>query len=94
MSAFLEGTDKADILAPLGGYPNAAETNIKVQAATYAARYAASRSLTVPLRSSVVRGILETGGAAAETFAPAYLVGQESVGLINEISAIRKGDCH
>ena len=95
LAAFGEGFDKADILAPvLNGSPGFAETAIKGTAATYAANYAASRALTVPLRSSVVRGILGAGEAGATYFAPIYLEAQGSFGLYKEATAALKGECH
>ncbi|MGB2668144.1 MAG: hypothetical protein WAK48_29400 [Candidatus Acidiferrum sp.] len=95
LNTFLEGVDQADVLGPvLNGSPGFAETAIKGTAATYAANYAASRALTVPLRSSVVRGILETGEAGATYFAPVYLEAQGSFGLYKEAAAALKGECH
>ena len=94
-NTFFEGVEQADILGPvLGGSPGFGETAIKGQAATVAARYAAGRALTVPLRSSVVRGILETGEEAAGAFGPGYLVGQELWGLGREGQAMYEGTCH
>ena len=95
LNTFLEGVDQADVLGPvLNGSPGFAETAIKGQAATVAARYAAGRALTVPLRSSVVRGILGAGEAGATYFAPVYLEAQGSFGLYKEAAAALKGECH
>jgi hypothetical protein len=95
LNVFAEGFEQADILAPvLNGSPGFAETAIKGQAATVAARYAAGRTLTVPLRSSVVRGVLESGEAGATYFAPIYLEAQGSFGLYKEAAAALKGECH
>ncbi len=95
LAAFGEGFDRADILgAALNGSPGIAETAIKGQAATVAARYAAGKALTVPLRSSVVRGILGAGGAGATYFAPVYLEAQGLYGVINEAHAAATGACH
>lgn len=87
--------DQADLLGPaLNGSPGFAETAIKGQAATLAAGYAAGRALTVPLRSSVVRGILGAGEAGATYFAPVYLEAQGLYGVINEAHAAATGACH
>jgi hypothetical protein len=95
LAAFGEGFDQADILAPvLNGSPGFAESAIKGTTATIAANYAASRVLTVPLRSSVVRGILGAGEAGATYFAPIYLEAQGSFGLYKEAAAALKGECH
>ena len=95
LAAFGEGFDEADILAPvLNGSPGFAETAIKGTAATYAANYAASRAFTVPLRSSIVRGILASGEAGAIYFAPVYLEAQGIAGVINEAHAAVTGACH
>jgi hypothetical protein len=95
LNTFLEGVDQADVLGPvLNGSPGFAETAIKGTTATYAANYAAARALTVPLRSSVVRGILETGEAGATYFAPIYLEYQGVFGLVKEGAAALSGECH
>jgi len=95
LNVFAEGFEQADILAPaLNASPGFAETAIKGQAATVAARYAAGRALTVPLRSSVVRGILETGEAGGTYFAPVYLEAQGAFGLYKEGAAAFRGECH
>jgi hypothetical protein len=95
LAAFGEGFEKADILAPvLNGSPGFAETAIKGQAATLAARYAANQGLTVPLRSSVVRGILEKGETGAGAFAIGYFDVQAAWGVGKELQAAASGACH
>jgi hypothetical protein len=95
LDAFLEGVDQADILGPaLNGSPNFAETNIKATAGSVAVSYAAGRLLTVPFRSSTVRGILEAGEAGAIYFAPVYIETQGAFGLFKEGVAALRGECH
>ncbi|MGB2621825.1 MAG: hypothetical protein WA857_13990 [Candidatus Acidiferrum sp.] len=78
----------------LNGSPGFAETAIKGQAANIAAGYAAGRALTVPLRSSVVRGILEKGETGAGAFGIGYFDAQAATGVFNETQAALAGTCH
>jgi len=94
INTFLEAFDSADILGKLNPDPNVAETMINGQAATYAARYAASRALTYPLRSATVRGILQAGETSAAYFGPAYFDVVGSYALYKEGSAARSGACY
>lgn len=94
-ATFLQGAEQAD---PFGANFNPAsnppETAINAYAATNAAKYAAGQGLTVPLRSSAVRGILDTGATAAEAAGPALAVVQSSWGLQKEVRALKNGECH
>jgi hypothetical protein len=56
-------------------------------------RYADAKALTVPLRSSIVRDVLEVGGKAAEGFAPVYAFGILAAGAIAEGRALAHGKC-
>jgi len=95
LAVFSHGAEDSDILAPLqAGNSAGVETFIKGQAATAAVGYAAAHGLSVPMRSSVVRGILQAGETTAAAFAPAYLDIQVAVGLIKEVTALGKGECH
>jgi hypothetical protein len=95
LNTFLEGVDQADVLGPvLNGSPGFAETAVKGQTATLAARYAANQGLTVPLRSSVVRGILEKGETGAGAFAIGYFDVQAATGVFKETQAALAGTCH
>ena len=95
LNTFLEGVDQADVLGPvLNGSPGFAETAIKGTAATVAANYAANQGLTVPLRSSVVRGILEKGETGAGAFAIGYFDVQAAWGVGKELQAAKSGACH
>jgi RHS repeat-associated protein len=94
VAAFAEGADKADFLGAIPPGQPFIEDAIKGTAATVAANYAATQALTVPLRSSVVRGILATGETAAAYVAPVYLLGLTVSGAIAEGKAIVNGTCH
>jgi RHS repeat-associated protein len=94
VAAFTEGADKADFLGAIPPGQPIIEDAIKGTAATVAANYAATQALTVPLRSSVVRGILATGETAAAYVAPVYLLGLTVSGAIAEGKAIVNGTCH
>ena len=94
VAAFAEGADKADFLGAIPPGQPIIEDAIKGTAATVAANYAATQALTVPLRSSVVRGILATGETAAAYVAPVYLLGLTVSGAIAEGKAIVNGTCH
>lgn len=96
LNVFAEGAEQADLLAkvmPLPG-PVGPEDAIQVASATMAARYAAQQGLTVPLRSSVVRGMLESGETAAGAVGPALFDLQAGFGVSKEISAAANGTCH
>jgi RHS repeat-associated protein len=94
-AAFLEGAGNADVLGKvLMGQPDIAETTIKVQASTWALRHTASRTLSYPMRSSIVRGMLELGETGANAFGPLYINAQVGFGLAKEIKALREGECH
>lgn len=55
--------------------------------------YAANKGLVVPMRSSVVRGILGLGEAAGEFFALAPTVYEEGKALVNEVQSLNNGEC-
>jgi RHS repeat-associated protein len=94
INAGIDGAEKADFLGfvPTGGSP--VEHQLQATSATIAAQYAVQQGLTVPLRSSVVRGILEGGEMLAEGFAPLYGFGVVSAGAFAEGKAIVTGKCH
>ena len=93
VAAALKGAEKVDILGfiPSGGSP--IENQLKATSATIAAQYAAEQGLTVPLRSSVVRGFLNVGEGTAELLAPGYVVFLAAAALTAEINAMRSGTC-
>ncbi len=95
INVFTEGVEAADILAPVTvAFPDVGETAIKGQASNAAVAYAAARNLSVPMRSSVVREILYLGDAAANAFAPLYIDLQVGYGVLSEMRALGKGECH
>jgi len=95
VNTFYKGMEQADILGPaLNGSPNMAENAINGTANSMAVGYAASRMLTVPFRSSVVRSMLETGENLAGAFAPVYLNYLVVSGLGKELLAMHNGGCH
>ena len=94
LNVFVEGFDAADILAPvLAARPDIGETTIRSQAATLAVGYSAVRNLNTPMRSSIVRNILERGETVANAFALGYFDGQVLWGLGKEAAAIGAGEC-
>ena len=95
LNAALEGADQVDVLGKIAP-PNVplAEQTIKAGAATGAAIYAIHQGLTVPLRSSIVRGILEGGETGAAYFTPIYLDAQAAYGVTTEAFAAYNGTCH
>lgn len=94
VDAALKGAEEVDKLGfiPSGGTP--VENQLKATSATIAAQYAAEQGLTVPLRSSIVRGFLSVGEGTAELFAPGYVVILASAALTTEVKAIKSGTCH
>jgi RHS repeat-associated protein len=90
---FLHFMGKAwDILPqfPTGQTP---EDAVKDYSFLKAMSYAAGRLLTYPLKSSVVRGILQAGEEAAGYVAAAPLLATEFYGLSKELQAWWKGNC-
>jgi hypothetical protein len=93
VAAFAEGVEKADVLGAIPPSQPIIEDAITGTAATLAANYAATQALTVPLRSSVVRGILATGETAAAYVAPVYFLGLTVSGAVAEGKALVQGTC-
>jgi RHS repeat-associated protein len=94
LAEFGKGVESADVLGFIPPGQPIVEDAIKGTAATVAANYAATQVLTVPLRSSVVRGILAGGETTAAYLAPAYLLATTVSGAIAEGKAIKNGTCH
>ncbi len=59
-----------------------------------AATYAVNQGLVVPLRSSVVRGILHLGETSASGLILADTYAKIGAGGLAEYNAIKNGDCH
>ncbi len=95
LNTFLQGADEADFLGKIIP-PNVpiVESSIQTGAATAAGVYAYNQGLTVPLRSSTVRGMLEGGETFAGSFTAGYAVYQAGAGLSKEIPAALSGACH
>jgi len=92
-TSFLNGIDEADILGFLPPSDTLVEDSVKIGAQMYAADYAKNQLLTVPFRSSVVRGIISGGEAVAETFAPAYGLYLVLGGVTRETVDFAQGKC-
>ncbi len=95
LNTFLEGMDQVDPLSKIVP-PNSPimESTIKGGAAAMAAEHAASRGLIYPMRSSIVRGILEKGETAANVFTVGFFDVQAGAGVLKEARAALKGTCH
>jgi hypothetical protein len=61
---------------------------------TAATVYAFERGLTVPMRSSIVRGILDAGEFAGEAVALGATVYEEFGAFKNELISYARGECH
>ena len=77
-------------LAPGGGVDDMIRQGGQAAALTYQM----SKGLTVPLRSSIYRGILSGSEKAAVGVAAADFAARSGEGFIREVSAIRNGTCH
>ena len=65
------------------------------QAGAYlgASAYAAERGLIVPMRSSIVRGILKAGETAGESITLGLTIYDEGAALANEVKSYQSGEC-
>lgn len=55
--------------------------------------HAGLRGLTVPMRSSIVRGMLKAGERSGEILTLLLMDFEEGVALYNEIKSLRNGEC-
>ena len=78
----------------IAGRDQALETAGAASGYTTALAYAARRGLTVPMRSSVVRGFLHLGEKAGTVATLLVTIGEESEALHTEVSAMANGECH
>lgn len=97
LNTFLNGMDQADLVGKL--IPSSAQGSqpddlVRMGAQQAAFNYAASNTLTVPFRSSVVRDILESGEKGAGAVGPALFDAQAGFGLYKEATAAYNGTCH
>ena len=58
-----------------------------------ATAYAANQGLIVPMRSSIVRGILDVGEVAGEAIALGATIYSEGAALVNEVKSFQSGQC-
>lgn len=58
-----------------------------------ATAYAVNQGLAVPMRSSIVRGILDVGETAGESAAIGATVYSEGKALVNEVNSFKNGQC-
>jgi RHS repeat-associated protein len=61
---------------------------------TAAIAYSAQRALVVPMRSSIVRGILQAGESLGEVAAIGLTDLEEGGALFNELTSYARGECH
>lgn len=85
-----EAFDPADQLA---GKDEAIKATAQSGAYGAATAYAAERGLVVPMRSSVVRGILDIGEVAGEAIALGATIYDEGKALVNEVQSFQSGQC-
>jgi hypothetical protein len=93
VGVFVDAASEGGILPdlPAGhGVEDAVTDASKMAAATYAV----NQGLVVPLRSSVVRGILDLGETSASGLVLADTYAKIGAGGLAEYNAIKNGDCH
>ena len=93
VGVFVDAASEGGILPdlPAGhGVEDAVTDASKMAAATYAV----NQGLVVPLRSSVVRGILDLGETSASGLVLADTYAKIGAGGLAEYKAIKNGDCH
>ena len=78
----------------MGAKDAAIKTTAQSGAYVAALVHAGSRSLVVPMRSSIVRGILEVGEVAGEGIALGATIYDEGKALQNEKKSFESGECH
>lgn len=79
---------------PDGGPGTEPDSLVKQTGTIAAAQYAVERGLSVPQRSSIYRGILESTETAAASVFVADVYVREYQGFKAEISSHRSGGCH
>jgi RHS repeat-associated protein len=94
-SAFLGATNQAMDSLGLPSFPTGqgVEDGVRAAAGARAIQHIVSRGLVVPLRSSIVRGILATGEVVADVVIFVPVIYAESVGLKEEVKSLRAGTC-
>ena len=85
-----EAFDPADQMANVDG---AIKSTAQSGAYAAATSYAAQQGLVVPMRSSVVRGILDFGEFAGEAAALTLTIYEEGKALKNEVENFESGEC-
>ncbi len=85
-----EAFDPAEQTSP---QDEAVKSTAQAGAYVAATAYAASQGLTVPMRSSIVRGILEGGEVVGETAALVPTIYSEFTALQNEVKSFANGEC-
>lgn len=92
MGVFQDGASEGGILPDLPS-GHGVEDGVSDAGKMVAATYAAERGLIVPLRSSIVRGILDLGESSASGLILADLYAKIGNGAMAEYKAIKSGDC-
>lgn len=77
----------------MAGQDEAIKATAQSGAYVAATAYAANQGLVVPMRSSIVRGILDVGEAGGEAIALGATIYDEGKGLANEVKSFQSGEC-
>jgi hypothetical protein len=91
---FLQFAEEAfDPAAEIAGQDAAIKATAQSGAYAAATAYAANQGLVVPMRSSIVRGILDVGEVAGEAIALGATIYSEGAALVNEVKSFQNGEC-
>jgi RHS repeat-associated protein len=82
-----------DPAADIAGQDAAIKATAQSGAYVAATAYAAHQGLVVPMRSSIVRGILDVGEVAGEAIALGATIYDEGKALVNEVKSFQSGEC-
>jgi len=82
-----------DPAGQIAGQDEAIKATAQSGAYVAATAYAANQGLVVPMRSSVVRGILDLGEVAGEAITLGATIYSEGTALVNEVKSFQSGEC-
>lgn len=82
-----------DPAADTAGQDAAIKATAQSGAYVAATAYAAQQGLVVPMRSSIVRGILGVGEVAGEAITLGATIYSEGTALVNEVKSFQSGQC-
>jgi RHS repeat-associated protein len=82
-----------DPAADIAGQDAAIKATAQSGAYVAATAYAARQGLVVPMRSSIVRGILDVGEVAGEAITLGATIYSEGTALVNEVKSFQSGQC-